>query len=1060
MKKITPYRAFVIVMLLFALIYLTAPSFAQDFQDDPRYDRIPQWVYDSAASQREITATTVVTIDGWDNFKVGLDFAEGHIVENPKQANQYFNCFNTTAAHYTNDGFNFNNTTVSWGASMWGDPVAAYDSVGNLYFMNMYGAGTIQGCKVAVSSNNGQNWSSVATSIAGIDKNWICADQTGGPYSNYVYCTMTSNGGGNFSRSTDFGLTWQNTSTFNTQGLPGMMPCVGAYNNVQGGAVYVVTNGGSTTASTYTFYRSLDGGLSFQQMSAQYWAGYVGSYVNGRHSVENMRTRPYPFIAADNSWGPNRGRLYCVYATNDPPGAGNKPDIYCRHSDDGGTTWSGAIRVNDDFNTQANHQFSPAIWCDRTTGRLYVQWMDTREDPSSHSALIYATFSDDGGETFEANQAVSNEPMVINCTSCGGGGTPRYQGDYNGIVSNTSVSMATWADFRDGKFDSYVAYFPDYSMFVSPQTLPVMTSDTLYVQFPEVKLYTGSVIVSTQLLTPPGTGTISFSYPNGTLLASLPGEVPVVVSASPEVNPGPYQVEITAKGSNGTPVHKRTATIEVLPLGPPTADFVADTTTFCSGTAVNFTDLSINGPSGWEWSFPGGTPESSTAQNPEGIVYDIPGKYSVTLISSNIAGSDTISKTDYIIVNVVPESPVGTDETVCISGNIPDLYAEGENVQWYSDPELTNLVNTGNTYATGMTEAGVYPYYITDLLGDCESEAAVITLTINPLPEVTLMPFDSICQDFGAFELTGGLPEGGEYSGTGVEGGVFDPMVSGVGTFNIIYSYTDTNGCFNTAMEMITVNMVPSVDLGGDEDICEGTSIDLDAGAGMASYLWSNGATDQLITVTEAGQYWVVVATEAGCSDTDTVEITVRPLPGPSAKPTGPETIDNFLTTGSQYTSGGAEYALSYLWMLEPAEAGSIAGTGLTADVSWNAGFTGTASISLYGMNDCGNGEISDSIEVQVYTTQGIGENEIGEIRIYPNPNKGTFNLEISAPGSKSLDIRLTNTLGEIVYSKNGLRVNGKVIETISTGNSGSGMMILQVSDGENSWKGKVFIEK
>ena len=1058
MKQFTSGKASVIVSLI-AFLALSVPLFAQDHADDPRYDRTPQWVYDSLENRREVMATTVVTIDGWDNFKVGLDFAEGHITENPLQATEYFNCFNTVAAHYTNDGHAFNNTTVSWGASMWGDPVSAYDSVGNLYFMNMYGSGTIQGCKVAVSGNNGQNWSSVVTAIAGVDKNWLCADQTGGPYSNNVYCTMTSNGGGNFSRSTDFGQTFQNTATFSTQGLPGMMPAVGPFGDVQGGAVYVVTNGGSTTSSQYTFYRSTNGGSAFQQMSAQNWAGYVGTYVNGRHSVENMRTRPYPFIAADNSFGPHRGRLYCVYTTNNPAGSGNKPNIYCRYSDDGGSTWSGAVQVNDDFNTQNHHQWSPAIWCEKNTGRLYVQWMDTRDCPTSDSCLIYASYSDDGGQTFATNQAISNEKMKINCTTCGGGGTPRYQGDYNGIVANTSVSMATWADYRDGKFDSYVAYFPDYSMFVSPETLPVMGSDTLYVQFPEVKLYDGSVIVTAQVQNP-GAGTITLSFPNGSILASLPGEVPILVTVSPEVPIGPYLVQVTAKGPNGTPVHKRTATIDVQPLGPPVADFMADTTEVCAGTGISFMDMTINGPSGWEWSFPGGTPETSSVQNPEGIVYSVPGTYSVTLVSSNVAGSDTITKTDYITVYEVPGQPTGLDMTVCASENVPDLYAEGDNILWYDDPQLSNLVNTGNTFATGITEPGVYPFYATQTLGSCEGEPLIITLTIYALPEVTLEPFEDICLDFGPFPLTGGMPEGGEYSGTGVDNGMFDPLIAGTGIFEITYTFTDTNGCVNSTFETLGVNPTPDIDLGTDTDICVGESHILDAGPGFASYTWSTGDTTQSITVTEAGAYSVVVTNDFDCTGFDEVNVNVLPLPDLAAQPSGPIEVDNFLEPVSTYITAGADNADSYFWSIDPVAAGTISGSGMEAEVSWANGYTGTASITVYGINDCGNGEVSEAITVQVYTSQGLDESAIGQISVYPNPNKGTFNLEISTLTEKTLEIRMINALGEVIYRKNGLKVNGKISETIKTGMNASGMLILEVSDGRSTWQEKIFIER
>jgi PKD repeat protein len=519
-------------------------------------------------------------------------------------------------------------------------------------------------------------------------------------------------------------------------------------------------------------------------------------------------------------------------------------------------------------------------------------------------------------------------------------------------------------------------------------------------------------------------------------------------------------MQVTAKGPNGTPYHKRTAMVDVQPLGPPVADFTADTTEFCAGTAVNFSDLSTNGPTIWEWSFPGGEPATSSVKNPTGIVYSTPGTFGVTLTVENAAGSNTITKTDYITVYEVPVAPMGNDTAVCQDAVIPDLSVTGDNVQWYSDPELTTLVNTGNTFATGLVDPGVYPFYVTQTLGDCVSEVTTITLTINALPEVTLAAIDSLCQDAGAFTLAGGLPEGGEFSGTGVASGIFDPMVSGIGTFDITYTFTDANGCVNSAVQQVTVVAVPSVDLGADADICAGTSKVLDAGTGDYTYLWSTGATDQSITVTEAGEYSVLIANEFGCSGADTINIAILPLPGASATPSGPATIDNFMVASSQYTTTGAENAATYQWTLEPAGAGTISGTGLTADVSWVSGYAGTATITLFGINDCGNGEVSGAFDVTLYTSQGMDENAIGRIRIYPNPNKGTFNLEIQTLTSKSLDIRMTNSLGETVYQKDNLKVNGDVRETITAGNAASGMLILKISDGENTWSGKVFIEK
>ena len=85
-------------------------------------------------------------------------------------------------------------------------------------------------------------------------------------------------------------------------------------------------------------------------------------------------------------------------------------------------------------------------------------------------------------------------------------------------------------------------------------------------------------------------------------------------------------------------------------LGAPEADFQANSLTICEDEAVAFTDLSTFSPKTWQWSFPGGDPDTSTERNPE-IIYNEAGVYEVTLECSNILGSDTLTKTSYITVN-------------------------------------------------------------------------------------------------------------------------------------------------------------------------------------------------------------------------------------------------------------------------------------------------------------------------------------------------------------------------------------------------------------------------
>jgi PKD repeat protein len=83
----------------------------------------------------------------------------------------------------------------------------------------------------------------------------------------------------------------------------------------------------------------------------------------------------------------------------------------------------------------------------------------------------------------------------------------------------------------------------------------------------------------------------------------------------------------------------------------PIANFIASQTTVCAGSSVNFTDLSNDNPTSWSWTFAGGTPATSTVQNPTNITYNTPGIYNVTMVATNQFGSDTEIKTAYINVS-------------------------------------------------------------------------------------------------------------------------------------------------------------------------------------------------------------------------------------------------------------------------------------------------------------------------------------------------------------------------------------------------------------------------
>jgi len=207
---------------------------------------------------------------------------------------------------------------------------------------------------------------------------------------------------------------------------------------------------------------------------------------------------------------------------------------------------------------------------------------------------------------------------------------------------------------------------------------------------------------------------------------------------------GTYDVSLTATNSFGSDTETKTGYIEVVTGSiAPVADFTANTTTIPEGGSINFTDLSANLPTSWDWVFTGGTPASSTVQNPTNIVYNTAGTYEVSLTVTNTAGTDTETKTAYITVVTGGIAP-----TADFSGN-PTTIPVGGSVNFtdlsQNFPTSWNWSFTGGTPATSSAQnpsgitysaAGTYPVSLTvsNAFGtDSETKNAYINVTTGSL---------------------------------------------------------------------------------------------------------------------------------------------------------------------------------------------------------------------------------------------------------------------------------------------------------------------------------------
>ncbi len=112
---------------------------------------------------------------------------------------------------------------------------------------------------------------------------------------------------------------------------------------------------------------------------------------------------------------------------------------------------------------------------------------------------------------------------------------------------------------------------------------------------------------------------------------------------------GTYKVTLTATNAFGADTKEIVDYISVTQRPAPTANFSANNLEIFEGDSVNFTDTSADDPTSWLWAFEGGTPTSSTEQNPV-ITYNTEGTYKVTLTASNTIGDDTKEEVNYITV--------------------------------------------------------------------------------------------------------------------------------------------------------------------------------------------------------------------------------------------------------------------------------------------------------------------------------------------------------------------------------------------------------------------------
>jgi hypothetical protein len=567
-------------------------------------------------------------------------------------------------------------------------------------------------------------------------------------------------------------------------------------------------------------------------------------------------------------------------------------------------------------------------------------------------------------------------------------------------------------------------------------------------------------------------GADTYSWSPGIGLNTTTGSI---VIASPSITTSYTVTGTSLAGCTNTAV----ATVSV--TGNLT--LTVNSATICNG---NSTTLTANGANSFSWSPGTGlntTTGFSVIANPTlTTIYTVTGT----------AGVCTTTTTGTVTVNSPPAATIaaGGPTVFCQGGSVILNASNGTSFLWS---------NGATTQSISVSTAGNYSVTVTSGNG-CSATSSVVTVVVNPLPTASISANGptSFCQ--GDFVILTASPGTSYLWSNGAT--TQSIMVSNAGNFSV--TVTNANGCSATSSGLtVMMNLVPTatVAVSGPTTFCQGGSVILTSSPG-SSYLWSNNATTQSITVTTNGNYFVTVTSANGCTATS-APVTASVNPAPTVNLGNDTTVCgciilNAYNPGSSYNwSNGQDYSMinvcttGTFWVnvsngicittdtiritVHPNPVVNI--SMITGSVTilnagnpgssflWNTGATtqtisanttGIYFVTVTNQFGCKGSDTTDVGQV------GISTNILTftPLKIYPNPtlNKN-LNMSFDVFDRSTVEIRIVNTLGIAVYEEKLENFYGPYNKSLNFQNFAEGMYYAEVRSGSSRRVIKISLE-
>lgn len=680
---------------------------------------------------------------------------------------------------------------------------------------------------VSKSTNGGTSFTSCANPTIGASPTYVAVSNTD---PNVVFVTYSGYSAANkVFKSINGGTSWTNIST----GLPNVpVNCVVYHNGAAGGdGIYIGTDIG-------VYYRdnSTNGWINFSQglpncevtdLEIYYATGRLRAATFGRGTWDSdlyssVPSAPVASFTADNV-------TICVgQSVQFTSTSSGQPTSYSWTFQGGTPATSTTQNPNVTFNTSGTYNVSLTVSnasgqnTSSQTGYITVTGASTNTLPVNEgfTAAIFPPTTpaawtiintDGGATTWSRSATVGVAPTAGNSMLF-----DNYNFDDSGNSDEMRLPKLNFSGYSAAQMTFHVAYAPfTQNGQIFADGLQVLVSTDCGTNWTSVYNKLGNTVAAGNLptvapITTQFTPTAAQWRQETVDLTSYVGQSNVIIAFK---NMAAYGNRLFIDNINLTGTAVPTA---------PTASFTSTPTgTACTGQTVQYTSTSTGSPSSYSWTFAGGTPATSTAQNPT-VTYSSPGTYNVSLQATNSVGSNISNQTNYITINQTPTITGTTPGNRCGTGTVSlSATASTGTISWFSSATGGTSLGSGASFTTSSINTNT-TYYVEVTSNGCTSDRTAVLATVNLNPTVTNPGTQTVCLGTAssAINFTGNSPNstydwtntitaiGLGASGTGNIAS-FTPTATGTSSVTVTPTLASCTGTPVTFT--INVNPVPTV---------------------------------------------------------------------------------------------------------------------------------------------------------------------------------------------------------------------------------------------------------